>query len=393
MKKNPVLFIFLIIATIENFSTEVILPAFPAIQKALHVDKSQVALTLTLFLFGFAASPLIVGPIADKIGRRRLLILMMIMFAVAAFFQMTASTILMIQLCRLMQGLASGGFFVINQAMIRESYSKQKLPHITALVAIAWAVMSLLSPLCGGYMQNWYTWRESFFLILIYVSVICCFIYLVLPETLDRDNRSYHLSLRLSDIEYLLKREGFIISAILASLTYAIVFIFYSVSPFLFEDFLGLSPVLYAWILFAAGFAYLIGALINRFICQYLYTTSRLKIGLVGVVLCVCFFCANLLRHKEGIFELSIPFILMMTFAGCVFPNTLAIAMGVQEKRYATASAMYCSIQFFGSAMATFIVSRVFKDQLYPIAIIMLIIVSFFPLILKQFQMIRVYEW
>ena len=105
------------------------------------------------------------------------------------------------------------------------------------------------------------------------------------------------------------------------------------------------------------------------------------------------FFCFSLLGRQPTLYDLAVPFILMMVFAGCVFPNTLAIAMGVQEKRYATASAIYCSIQFFASAIASFMASRLFKEQLYPIANMMLLIVSSFPLIFMRFQKLRGIEW
>ena len=230
------------------------------------------------------------GPLADKTGRRRLLLSMMMIFAVTAFFEMNASSILVIQFCRFSQGFASGGFFVVNQAMIRESYDTKMLPRITAMVTIAWALMSLLSPLCGGYMQKWYTWRESFLLILTYVSLIFIFIYFFLPETLDKSKRSICMRLSLSDLKYLWHTEGFTLSAFLASLTYSIIFIFYTTSPFLFQDYLSISPVFYAWVLFAAGGAYLFGGVLNSLFCVYLSTALRLKIGMIGVFSCVCFF-------------------------------------------------------------------------------------------------------
>lgn len=393
MTKKPYLLTFLLIATIENFSTEVMLPAFPAIQKALHVSKSQVQLTLTLFLLGFALSPLLLGPIADKTGRRRLLLLMMGLFNISVFFQMSANTIEVIQLTRLIQGFTCGGFFVINQAMIRESYPIKTLPFITSLVAISWALISIFSPLLGGYIQTWYSWRVSFFSIWVYITLILGFLYFTLPETLPDKRKTTHVRMGLKYIGILLKQKIFVLSAIFASFTYALIYIFYAVSPFLFQDMLGVSVIQYAWILFSTGTAYLVGALLNRFACHFCYTQRRLQIGLFGVAACICFLSLNILMDKETVLDIIIPMVLMMMFAGAVFPNALAIAMGVQEKQFATASALYCSIQFMGCALGTFITSKLFVNALYPIAIVMLVIVSCFPVMFRQYNKLGSREW
>jgi multidrug resistance protein len=375
---------FLIIATIENFSSEIILPSFPAMQHTLSVNKSAIEFTLTCFLFGFSVSPIFLGPLSDRVGRRKVLLGALSAFWVASLMLYLSCDISTVYLGRFIQGLASGGFFVVNQAMIRETNDKTMLPKVTSYIAITWASVSLLSPLLGGFLQTHFSWRANFLFIMLYVSVVSILMYRFLPETINKKSNKLSFQGVWADILVLLKTPIFIRPTLLATMTYSLIYIFYTISPFLFQQQLGLTVLGYAWVLFFAGLAYLIGAFFNTLGCHLISLNRRLRVGLYGIGLSVILFAIDLIIFPSCFWAVLMPLISMICFSGFIFPNTLAIAMGSQKLKLSTTSATYCCIQFLGCTIASFFVTQFSVDHFNTIAFLMLFIVFCFPFVFQR---------
>jgi len=122
-----IIVILLLLTTVEQFAVDVYLPSLPAMTDYFGVDNAYLQMTLSLYLLGFALSPLLFGPLTDYYGRRKILMSGLIIFVLASLVCSITSSITLLLLARLCQGIGSGAIVVANQSMVRDSFNGKQL--------------------------------------------------------------------------------------------------------------------------------------------------------------------------------------------------------------------------------------------------------------------------
>jgi len=142
-------------------SIDMYLPALPSLPQEFGGTASQVQLTLSACLLGLAAGQVIAGPLSDRMGRRPLLV-GLLMYALASLLCAVAPTLPMLIAFRLLQGLAGAAGIVIARAVVRDLFSGPDVARFFALTMLVNGLAPILAPIIGGQLLTFTTWRGVF---------------------------------------------------------------------------------------------------------------------------------------------------------------------------------------------------------------------------------------
>ena len=124
--KYLVLFVVLFTA-LPPFAIDAYIPAFGNIAKDLNVDPSQMTITISAYLFGFAAGILVWGAISDRFGRKKILIIGMIIYIISTIICSQTKSFDTLVYMRFLQGVGDSPAAVASGAILKDCYRGQKL--------------------------------------------------------------------------------------------------------------------------------------------------------------------------------------------------------------------------------------------------------------------------
>lgn len=169
-------------------SIDMYLPSLPALARQLHTTASLAQLSLTMCLLGLALGQLVGGPLSDRFGRRRPLIVGMVLYTVTAFLCTVAPSVWLLITIRLLQGLSGAFGIVIARAATRDVYSGTELTRFYALLMLVNGVAPIAAPVIGGQLLRFTSWRGVFVVLGVVSIVITLSVVAFLRETLPKLN-------------------------------------------------------------------------------------------------------------------------------------------------------------------------------------------------------------
>ena len=185
--KTGIAFIIILSALMAftSLSTDIYLPAMPAMSAALHGDSE---LTVTGFLIGFAIAQLIWGPISDQLGRKTPLYIGMIIFAVGSAGCALSSDMTQIVFWRVIQAAGACTGPMLARAMIRDLFTRTRAAQMLSTLIIVMAIAPIAGPLMGGQIIRYSQWPVIFWFLAV-VGALMFISLLWLPETLPAEKR------------------------------------------------------------------------------------------------------------------------------------------------------------------------------------------------------------
>lgn len=367
-----IIVILLLLTTVEQFAVDVYLPSLPAMTDYFSVDNAYLQMTLSLYLLGFALSPILFGPLTDYYGRRKILMSGLIIFVLASLVCSMTSSITLLLLARLCQGIGSGAIVVANQSMVRDSFSGKQLAIVASYMSITWSLVPIISPAIGGYLQHYLGWRANFWVITLYGILALMIILKLLPETMK--SRPVRLDIKLIIKRYLkfLLNKHFMTYVACTAITFAITIAFNTAAPFIFQQGLGLSPVNFGWLALAVGMSYLLGTLLNRYLLRFATPSQLLILGQVLMIGFGLLMVGLALLGYFSVLSVSIPASGIIFAEGLVYPNAAALAFDPITKHTGIASALYGGIQLLACALTSAFVAQLPDVSPIPLACTML---------------------
>ncbi|MEC5398250.1 multidrug effflux MFS transporter [Uliginosibacterium sp. H1] len=234
---------------IGPFAIDTYLPAFPAIEAGLRTTPLAMQQSLTAYMLPFAFMMLWHGALADALGRRRVLLVGLTLFALASVVCVVAQSIEMLWLGRALQGLSAGVGVVVGRAIIRDVLEGPAAQRLMAHVAMVFALAPAVAPIFGGWITEVLGWRSVFgFLALLGVIQLAMTIF-YLPETLPVDQRqSLHPVDLLRGYGSVLGHPGFVLSALSLGLMFTGFFVYVMSAPVFLMQHLQLSSTDFGWL-------------------------------------------------------------------------------------------------------------------------------------------------
>ncbi|WP_421911607.1 multidrug effflux MFS transporter [Marinobacter sp.] len=318
------------------------LPALPAMGEALSADTGQVQLTLSIYMVGFALAQLICGPLADRFGRKPIMIGGFLLFAIAIVVCALATNIETLILCRFLQALGGAAGPVLGRAAIRDIYSPRDAARIMAILASIMALAPAVAPTLGGFMVVSLGWSSIFLALGGYALIMAVVVAVGIPEPMRPENRQ---SLRIGSLwknyRAIASDISFLGYTLTNSLTFAGLFAFLSGSSFVLIDFLGVEPQYFGLFFACIVTGYIGGNLTAVGLGRSLTPDQILIRGLIVAVVGGSLMAALATAHIYNVWAVILPQSLLMVGVGMVLPQTMAGALANFPSMAGSASALF----------------------------------------------------
>lgn len=356
----------------DPISIDMYLSAFPKIAQEFSVGISTVEISLSAFFIGLALGQLIYGPLVDIYGRKKPLIIGMLIYFFASLGCSLSNNITIFIIFRILQALGGCAGMVITRAIVSDVFEKKKAAHIYSLLMLVMGVSPILAPSIGGYLTLYFGWR-SIFATLAGLSLICIFYTLhLLPETGILKKKAsapndFFSILPNSFRNYLdlLKDKTFLSYSLSGGLSRAAMFAYIAGSPFVFISYFHIAPEKYGWIFGANALGIISASQINRYLLKHFSIEKVYK----KVALTAVFLAGILLFNSiffKSIYSILIPLFALITSIGFIMPNSAALSLSQQGHRAGTASAMLGTVQWSVAFFSSFLVSHFHNNTPIP---------------------------
>jgi DHA1 family bicyclomycin/chloramphenicol resistance-like MFS transporter len=350
-------------------SIDMYLPAFPYISRELRTPEGMVQLTLSIFLFTSGICQVIYGPLIDRFGRKRPLLIGCALFILGSVGCAYAQTIEMLIAMRLLQALGSAAGLVVSRAVVRDLFDAQEGAKMFSHLMLVMGVAPIVAPWLGGQFLKFSSWHTIFVFLAVF-GIICLLasIYF-LPETLDREQRvKGGLNQIFKNFVTLLKHRQFLGYVLITSFNSGILFSYISGSPFVFMEIYGLSAQEYGYFFGLNAFGLIGAAQINRFLLirfspEKIISSTVLVTALAGCILLLCS-----IFHYAG-FGLLFALLFICLFGiGLSFPNLSAISLQPFGQLAGSASALLGMTQFLIGGTAGALIGAFHNNTALPMS-------------------------
>lgn len=277
--QRSIILLLLLMSLLGVFPLDVILPSFIALSLHFSVDTSDASYSISFFALGVAASQLILGPLSDKFGRKKLLILALLASISGALGCINASNYSLFIGFRALQAFGCG-CFVLSQALVQDTFTGAQRNAVRILLTTASGVFICLSPLAGSVLQQWFDWPGSFVTFVVLATVV-----LLMSLLMLKDDDAPASGSTFSAYQVLFRDRVFMAYSTIASISFSCHFAFIVVSPLLFMARLGMSTYAFSWLFLGYGLAYLLGGLIASAINRRVSAPIQINAGL-GLIAC-----------------------------------------------------------------------------------------------------------
>lgn len=250
---------------LQPVATDLYLPALPQLARDLHAPMGATQLTMSALILAFGVAQLVWGPVADRWGRRPVLLGSLALFTLASVGATLAGSIEVLVGWRAAQGATMAAAVVCARAMVRDLYEPQQGAHVMSKGLSGLGLIALSSPLLGGVLAAFGGWRAALGAVALIVAATLLFVWRALPETHHRrDPHATRPGPLWRASRGVLRHPTFVAWTALTSCTYGGLFTILASSSFVYIEVLGLSPALYGVALGSGSIAYLAGTVVCR---------------------------------------------------------------------------------------------------------------------------------
>ncbi|MEF2071811.1 multidrug effflux MFS transporter [Consotaella aegiceratis] len=280
-KPNSISFTLLLagLCAMPPLSIDMGLPAYEATARSLGTSQATISLTVSLFMIGFAAGPLVYGPLSERFGRRIVVLCSLALYSATSLACLVTPSAHLLLSARLVQGFAASSGMALTIAMVRDLFEGAAAQRKISLIMLIQSVMPMIAPTIGGFVLSLTGWRGIYGVMLtVGVALLLCV--WCLDETIRQKTPDALRPMRLWQNYRTVARHPIAGRHILlASICAGVLFSFVTGSPLLFIQTLDVSPRIYG-ALFAIP---TIGAMIGTSINSRLAARTRLQDRLIGV--------------------------------------------------------------------------------------------------------------
>jgi DHA1 family bicyclomycin/chloramphenicol resistance-like MFS transporter len=361
-----------ILSMFGPMSIDMYLPSMPMLATDFETTKSNAQLTLSAFTVGFALSQLIYGPMSDRVGRRRVLLFGITLYALAGALCAMAWDIESLIFFRFLQALGGGAGVVLTRAIIRDLFENEAAAKALSLMLLLPSLAALAAPIIGGNLIVLTgDWRPIFWLLAGFGLVVLVLGIIRLPETLLPERRlttGYGQVLREYGMVLCHRRAmGY---ALCGGLSFATMFAQLSGTPFIYIELFGVAPENFGYlfalnILGIMGGAYVNSRLVTQFGIRRMLAVGT-TIALVGGLALA--FCG--VTGFGGLYGIVIPTIIFMIPHNITNANAAAGLLEFFPHMAGTASALLGAIRFGIGAAVGALVGIMYDGTAGPMAVI-----------------------
>lgn len=357
------------IMAVNALGTDLMLPALSTIGRELGVDGNAQQWVVTAYLFGFGLGQLVYGPLADRYGRKPVLLVTLAGFVAASIFAASSATFAALIGARVLQGLMSASTRVLAVAIVRDSYSGRRMARISSMATMIFFLVPILAPTLGAGLLEFGPWRFIFYALAAFAGSVLAWAALRLPETLPPERRRRISLTTLAEAYRLTLTNRYSIGYALAgSMTFGGIIAFVSSAEQVFTDTFGAGErftLLFALCAFFMGLA----SFFNSRLVERLGTRLISQTGLIALIGLSVLHIAVTATGTETLWTYVAFQALSMTCIGLCGANFGAMAMEPVGQVAGTASSVQGFITGLGAVAVGSAIGQAYDGTTYPLAV------------------------
>jgi DHA1 family bicyclomycin/chloramphenicol resistance-like MFS transporter len=357
------------LSAVGPLTTDMYLPSLPDIVHQLGATTAQGQLTISAYLIGFAVGQIVYGPVADRHGRKPVLIGAIVLYCAASLACALSTSIEMLIVARFAQALGGSGGVVLARAIVRDLYSGARAGRELSLIGAVMALAPVLAPIVGGALQTGFGWRSPFFSLTAVAVVGAAVIVLLLPETLAmRASEPVSLASIAKSYRLVARNPAFLAYLGLATTVYAGLFVWISGASFVLQNLYGLSPFSFGFAFAFGAVGYGFGSSLSARLTRYLGIDGIIGIGAGAVTIGGLGMVAAVAFGLGSAASLVLPMAVYLAGLGMVLPQSIAGAMTPFPDRAGAASSLLGFIQQSVAALCGAIIGVLLGQSAWPLA-------------------------
>ncbi len=352
---------------------QILLPALPVIKQKFYVTNDVAQLTLSLSMLAIAIGTLVYGPLSDKFGRKRVMLVGIVITIFGSIVCFVADSIMLLISGRFIQAFGGAVGLVLARAIVRDVYGPEEAARVIATLVMVMVVLPMMSPALGGELMQRFGF-ESVFIVIAFASAIAfVFLFLWLPETLAKPVPFEGVKSMLMTFSKLFASRVFCGYAFCVTFVSVVFFSFISAAPEIMVSVLKRPPTEYGYyfIMIPAGF--MTGNYVARHYGRTISIDNMIAIGAsIGVFGIVLALLLQTLGMSSPV-ALFLPIALAVFGNGITLPNAQAAAINEFPEYAGTASGLTGFLQMAVSSIAAQAVALIFNGTVYPLLGLMLV--------------------
>ena len=375
----PVWLIILLgmLSAVGPLSTDMYLPAFPALESDLGSGSGSAQITLAAWFAGLAAGQFSQGPASDRWGRRAPLLAGLAIYTVGSIGCAASHDIWSFSACRFLAAVGGSAGMVIPRAIVRDVATGNGGARLMSQLTLVLGVVPVLAPSLGALVLSVANWRWIFAIATLYGLVGLIAVRFALPDTLPRAQR-----LRLAPaavlVRYLtiLQERAFLANTCVCGFATFVIFAYLAGTPVVFERILHFSPAGFGAMFGINAFFYILGTQVNARVVMRAGLVRMLAIGVgsltgAGLLLNLVVL-TGLAGPQHGVLPIAMPLMWVMASLGFLAPNATVLALTAHARHAGSASAMLGTLQFSFGAVAGLLMGIFSAVSMVPMALVIL---------------------
>jgi DHA1 family bicyclomycin/chloramphenicol resistance-like MFS transporter len=374
-------FLLAALSAIGPLSVDMYLPSLPFIGQLLSASPSQVQLTISSYLLGFAIGQVVYGPISDRYGRRSVLMAAIALFCVASIACAIATSIKFLIVARFVQAVGGSGAIVLARAVVRDLYEGARAGRELSLMNATMALAPIVAPVVGGALQTAFGWQANFLMLALIGLAGALSVWWLLPETLKHPAQELSFGAVAQSHRGFLGDAAFLANLGLLGLSYAGLFAWISAASFVLQSLHGLSPLVFGLVFPLGSMGFLIGAALAARLVTALGIDRTLAFGSVALAAGGLGLVAQMIFGWHTWPLLMVFIAIYMAGLGLTMPQGMAAALSPYPKRAGAASSLIGVTQQMAAAVTGAIVGQMLGTSAWPLAIAMGVLGTAAPLL------------
>lgn len=327
-------------------TTDIYLPSLPEVARDLGTTPTAVQLTMTATLLGGAVGQLVIGPLSDRFGRRRPVLVGVTLHIVMSLLCAVAPDIGALIALRALQGFFNASATVVAMAVIRDRFAGSDASRLISRLMLVIGVAPLFAPTVGGAIAGQVGWRGVFVALAVFGVGLWLVCWRRLPETLPEERRrDGGLRTALGGYRALLRDGHFVALAVLPGLGMAALFAYVVGSPFVLREQYGLTANEFALLFALNGIGLVGGAQVNASVVKRVAPIRILRVALPAVVVLAVALTVVVMADLGGLLGLLGVLFLLLSLINFIAPNASALALGRHGEMAGTAAAFIGCLQ------------------------------------------------
>jgi MFS transporter, DHA1 family, multidrug resistance protein len=355
---------------LQPLSTDVYLASLPHLVDYFDVSRAAVQQTLSLFVIGFAAAQMVVGPLSDRYGRRPVLLGGLALYVIASIVCAAAGSIVALIVGRILQAIGCCTSVVIARAVVSDAYAQEDGGRVLARASTFMALVPLLGPIIGSWLQVTFGWRAAFVLFTAVGLAVTVLAWSRLHEThAYRNKDALQVGVLLRVHQQILRAPVFWAYTLPGALSYASIFVFISGASFALINVLDMPTQYFgfAWSVSVCG--YLAGTMICRRLLGVWGIARTLSFGTtVAAIAGVLFALAIWVGLWHWAIVVGGQFLVMLAH-GINFPCAQAGAVAPFSRQAGTAAGLLGAITMLAAFVIGTWIGSSREGALYPMAL------------------------